>query len=174
MKPQIKYKCLYEITGCIEDVATFLVPIADLPKQEKEPMTDRFKLYQHIVLKLAEAGCKLSEQQKMVLCNLEAVTKPQPSQTQEQAKPINLVALESDHPADNKSMEWQNGMAAGWNGIIAALEKMPPLYYTKPSHKPWVGLTDEEIDAEVGQEEQAHGFIQGVTWAEAKLKEKNT
>ncbi len=28
-----KYKCLYEITGCIEDVATFLVPIADLPQQ---------------------------------------------------------------------------------------------------------------------------------------------
>ena len=30
-----KYKCLYEITGCIEDVATFLVPLKDLPKQEQ-------------------------------------------------------------------------------------------------------------------------------------------
>ena len=28
-----KYKCLYELTGKIEDVATFLVPIADLPPQ---------------------------------------------------------------------------------------------------------------------------------------------
>ena len=34
-----KYKCLYEITGRIEDVATFLVPIADLSKQEQgEPV----------------------------------------------------------------------------------------------------------------------------------------
>ena len=29
-----KYKCFYEITGRIEDVATFLVPIADLPKEQ--------------------------------------------------------------------------------------------------------------------------------------------
>lgn len=28
-----KYKCLYELTGKIEDVATFLVPITDLPPQ---------------------------------------------------------------------------------------------------------------------------------------------
>lgn len=34
----MKYKCLYEITRRIEDVATFLVPIADLPKEtEQEP-----------------------------------------------------------------------------------------------------------------------------------------
>jgi hypothetical protein len=51
-----------------------------LAKQEQgEPVTDRFELYHHIVLKLAEAGCKLSEQQKMVLCNLKAVTTPQQS-----------------------------------------------------------------------------------------------
>ena len=35
----IKYKCLYEITGRIEDVNTFLVPLQDLPKQEQgEPV----------------------------------------------------------------------------------------------------------------------------------------
>ena len=34
-----KYKCLYELTGKIEDVATFLVPITDLPPQRK-PLTD--------------------------------------------------------------------------------------------------------------------------------------
>jgi hypothetical protein len=34
-----KYKCLYDITGRIEDVATFLVPLKDLPKQEQgEPV----------------------------------------------------------------------------------------------------------------------------------------
>jgi hypothetical protein len=47
-------------------------------KQEQgELVADRFELYHHIVLNLAEAGCKLSEQQKMVLCNLEAVITPQ-------------------------------------------------------------------------------------------------
>lgn len=46
-----------------EHSATHLEPVA-------------FELYHHIVLKLAEAGCKLSEQQKMVLCNLKAVTTP--------------------------------------------------------------------------------------------------
>lgn len=30
----IKYKCLYEITGRIEDVNTFLVPLQDLPKEQ--------------------------------------------------------------------------------------------------------------------------------------------
>lgn len=34
-----KYKSLYEVTGQIEDVATFLVPIRDLPPQRK-PLTD--------------------------------------------------------------------------------------------------------------------------------------
>jgi hypothetical protein len=29
----IKYKCLYEITGRIEDVSTFLVPLRELPKE---------------------------------------------------------------------------------------------------------------------------------------------
>jgi hypothetical protein len=39
--------------------------------------------------------------------------------------------------------------------------------------KPWVGLTDEELATEATEHEQAHGFIQGAQWAEAKLKEKN-
>ena len=34
-----KYKSLYEVTGRIEDVATFLVPIRDLSPQRK-PLTD--------------------------------------------------------------------------------------------------------------------------------------
>ena len=48
--------------------------------------------------------------------------------------------------------------------------------YTRPQPKrEWVGLTDEEVDIESAkEEEQAYGFIQGVIWAETKLKEKNT
>lgn len=48
-----------------------------MSKEQGEPVAERFELYHHIVLKLAEAGCKLSEQQKMVLCNLKALTTPQ-------------------------------------------------------------------------------------------------
>jgi hypothetical protein len=40
--------------------------------------------------------------------------------------------------------------------------------------KPWVGLSEEEIDTEATEHEQAHGFIQGAQWANNKLKEKNT
>jgi hypothetical protein len=47
-------------------------------------------------------------------------------------------------------------------------------YWQQKAQRQWVGLTDEEIDAEADKEEQAHGFIQGVAWADAKLKEKNT
>jgi hypothetical protein len=39
---------------------------------------------------------------------------------------------------------------------------------------PWVGLTDEELDAEACTEEPEYSFVQGALWAEAKLKEKNT
>jgi hypothetical protein len=35
-----KYKCLYEITGRIEDVNTFLVPAQDLPKQWTKPIEE--------------------------------------------------------------------------------------------------------------------------------------
>jgi hypothetical protein len=47
-------------------------------------------------------------------------------------------------------------------------------YLSDRPKREWVGLTDAEIDAEADKEEQAYGFIQGVAWAEAKLKEKNT
>jgi hypothetical protein len=97
----------------------------DAYKQEQgEPAADRFKLYQHIVLKLAEAGCKLSEQQKMVLCNLKAVTTPQPKQ--EQGEPVAWMQPDGDHLSF-----WQDK----YNTI--------PLYTTPQQRKP---LTDEQIE----------------------------
>jgi hypothetical protein len=47
--------------------------------------------------------------------------------------------------------------------------------YTTPpaAQRQWVGLTDEETDTEATQHEQSHGFIQGVQWANTKLKELN-
>jgi hypothetical protein len=41
------------------------------------------------------------------------------------------------------------------------------------AQRQWVELTDEETDTEATQHEQSHGFIQGVQWANTKLKEKN-
>ena len=58
--------------------------------------------------------------------------------------------------------------------VLLALEKIPSkLYTTPPTSKPWVGLTDEEMDTEADKKEQGYGFIQGALWAEDKLKEKN-
>jgi hypothetical protein len=42
------------------------------------------------------------------------------------------------------------------------------------AQRTWVELTDEETDTEATQHEQSHGFIQGVQWANTKLKEKQS
>ena len=39
--------------------------------------------------------------------------------------------------------------------------------------KPWVGLTDEEIDYQAKKDDHGVYFALGALWAEAKLKEKN-
>jgi len=43
----------------------------------------------------------------------------------------------------------------------------------QPAQKPWVGLTDEEIDYQAKKDDHAVYFALGALWAEAKLKEKN-
>jgi hypothetical protein len=58
--------------------------------------------------------------------------------------------------------------------LLAEREQHCTAAVGEDTRRAWVKLTDEEIDAEADKEEQAHGFIQGVAWAEAKLKEKNT
>jgi len=45
-----------------------------------------------------------------------------------------------------------------------------PLYATP---RPWVGLTDEEIDHAAEQSDNYASFIAGALFAQAKLKEKN-
>ena len=62
-----------------------------------------------------------------------------------------LVALQTDHPQDKKPMEWHEAFAQGWNGMIAALEKVGPLYTTPQQRKP---LTDEQIIAIVREASQ--------------------
>ena len=50
-------------------------------------------------------------------------------------------------------------------------EGVTPLY---KSPRPWVGLTDEEIEPTAEQSDNYAAFHHGVSFAEAKLKEKNT
>jgi hypothetical protein len=65
---------------------------------------------------------------------------------------------------------WVEHHKGGDNLVWDEPNKGTPLYTSRE----WAGLTDEEINVEAAKEEQAYGFIQGVTWAEAKLKELNT
>ena len=44
--------------------------------------------------------------------------------------------------------------------------------YTAPPQRPWVGLTDEDMN--VVMEEESCSFIAGAKWAEEILKGKNT
>jgi hypothetical protein len=62
-----------------------------------------------------------------------------------------------------------------WSMLGKDLYTTPPIVATPlaAQQKPWVGLTEEELDTEATNHEQAHGFIQGAQWAEVKLKEKN-
>jgi hypothetical protein len=50
------------------------------------------------------------------------------------------------------------------------LRGLEPLY---AAPRPWVGLTDEEIDHAAEQSDNYASFVAGVSFAQAKLKEKN-
>ena len=56
------------------------------------------------------------------------------------------------------------------NVEVVAVEHAPN-GYTTPLQRPWVGLTDADWK-EI--EDRTDTFDQGVAWAQAKLKEKNT
>ena len=87
----------------------------------------------------------------------------------------------AEQPAQHKPFthyrHYDNGLQ-DW-----ADEKTIPLYTSPPASKPWVGLTDEEI--EKGRDQtfsinnpycpcDSKTMRKAVRWAEAKLKEKNT
>ena len=54
-----------------------------------------------------------------------------------------------------------------------AIFKLEKAITSPPASKPWVGLTDEEIDYQAKKDDHAVYFALGALWAEAKLKEKN-
>jgi hypothetical protein len=171
-----KYKCLYDITGRIEDVATFLVPLKELPKQPVEHWSDcavnsepaypagecdcgGFKQYQDEVMCQA---CEFGQCTAKAGCV--AISNPPPKQ--EQGEPVAIT------------ITGKLGNIYSFTGDYSL--KKGDKVYTKPTQRTWVGLTDVEWmnivnkdQAWFGQrpDEVAHEVAKLV---EAKLKEKNT
>jgi hypothetical protein len=56
---------------------------------------------------------------------------------------------------------------------VARLFGTLPVYDTA-AQRPWVGLTDTEIDYQAKKDDHGGYFALGALWAEAKLKERNT
>jgi len=55
---------------------------------------------------------------------------------------------------------------------IPKLDEWYPIYF-KPQ-RPWVGLTDEEIDHAAEQSDNYASFVAGALFAQDRLEEKNT
>jgi hypothetical protein len=92
-------------------------------------------------------------------------TSAQPAPKQEQAKQEQGEPVAWMYDCGNGGRMYAEDLDASVGWI--------PLY-TTPQQRTWTGLTSQETDIEAAKEEQAHGFILGALWAEAKLKEKNT
>ena len=82
-----------------------------------------------------------------------------------------MVAMEL---SDGSKREWE----AAVDGLKAALAEQKPMLEMNPEKRPWVGLTDEEID-EIGRVVIGFNSLSG--WEnefglaiETKLREKNT
>ena len=78
------------------------------------------------------------------------------------AQPEQEPVVEMEALADNDSAY---AYADGWNACVRKFKA------THPPQRTWVGLTDEDWK-EI--EDMPDTFDQGVAWAQAKLKEKNT
>ena len=69
---------------------------------------------------------------------------------------------------EERKLEWVRPTAWETPTIVANLDPIP-LYMKRE----WVGLPDAEIEEAAESFTEYEGFIHGVVWAEAKLKEKN-
>jgi Zn finger protein HypA/HybF involved in hydrogenase expression len=122
--------------------------------------------------RIKELEAKLAQQEQIIQSYLE-----KDNSQQEQGEPAKLWC-ETCEGTGEVYQEHQAGCHVGGHfkcpdcdgeGYIVS-----GLYSTAPQQRTWVELTSQETDIEAAKEEQAHGFILGALWAEAKLKEKNT
>ncbi len=82
----------------------------------------------------------------------------------EQPEPVGWHT--EDHLTDRSATTYNKDMAYRWE---CKGWPVTPLY-TSPSHRDWVGLTDDDWKQ---IEDMPDTFDQGVAWALARLKEKN-
>ena len=68
---------------------------------------------------------------------------------------------------DAQQVEW------GFEKGNPRLKKIAPLYTSPPASKPWVGLTQQDIDIAFDDTQEGGGFNEFARAIEAKLKEKN-
>ena len=94
------------------------------------------------------------------------------------AKPIPLDAFYE--PAQQEPVAWGNFKE---DGTLVGLSQHPedqanwtgrkPLYTSPPASKPWVGLTQQDIDIAFDDTQEGGGFNEFARAIEAKLREKN-
>lgn len=68
-----------------------------------------------------------------------------------------------------RKLNWAVNVVITSAPVSIKIEPMP--LYAAPLQRPWVGLTDEDMN---DRRTQNFDFIYGARWAEAKLKERNT
>ena len=75
-----------------------------------------------------------------------------------------MVAMEL---SDGSKREWD----AAVDGLKASLAEQKPMLEMNPAKREWIGLTDADFKKEKFVD---YNFMAGASFAEAKLREKNT
>lgn len=88
----IKYKCLYEITGCIEDVNTFLVPLRELPKEPETQHWSDCAVHNEPAYQKGECDCGGFSQDKLAMMVAMAALKELVAQVEGR-----FLSLKHDH-----------------------------------------------------------------------------
>ena len=78
-------------------------------------------------------------------------------------------------PTDLRGQQWRPAISRTKPNIHDSLVRyMTPLYTFPSASKPWVGLTQQDIDIAFDDTQEGGGFDEFARAIEAKLKEKNT
>ena len=84
----------------------------------------------------------------------------------------------SEQPAQQEPVAWITKNGKGWlrwhrSEDSDKNQDSIPLYTSPPASKPWVGLTQQDIDIAFDDTQEGGGFNEFARAIEAKLKEKN-
>ena len=84
----------------------------------------------------------------------------------------------AEQPAQQEPVAWITKNGKGWlrwhrSEDSDKNQDSIPLYTSPPASKPWVGLTQQDIDIAFDDTQEGGGFNEFARAIEAKLKEKN-